>query len=335
MAWMNMIQSTRSHLLAGLILVLLPAGALAEPTYAERMGWPPGARVVIFHVDDAGMSHDSNVGTIEAIEKGVATSVSVMYTCPWVSEIARYFKQHPGVDAGVHVTLTSEWKSYRWGPLAGKKQVPGLVDAEGCLWRDVPSAVLSAKADEVETEIRAQVERCRTMGLAPTHLDSHMGTVFASPAFFERYVKIGVEAGIPVMVPGGHLQHLSKSMPLMPLLARQMAKRVWEAGLPVLDDLHTGWGVRGPEEKKAQIVTFLRNLKPGVTQFIVHCTRPTDTFRFISGSGPMRLAELEAVIDPEVKNVIAQEKIIQTTWRELKQRRDKLKKLEKPEGQKP
>ena len=318
------------------LLVVLSVTAVSrhslgeEPTYAERLGWPVGAKVVIFHIDDAGMSHDSNAGVIEALERGVATSTSIMFPCPWATEIARYVKEHPTVDAGVHVTLTSEWKNYRWGPLAGVKLVPGLADTDGCLWPNVLQSVTLAKADEAETEIRAQVARCQKMGIKPTHLDSHMGTVFAMPAFFERYMKIGVDTGIPVMVPGGHMQFLAGKASSIPVPLQQLAKsygrKIWDAGLPVLDDLHTGSGVRKPEEKKQQILEFLRTMKPGLTQFIVHCTRPGDTFKFISGSGPMRLAELEAMLDPEVKQVIQEQKIILTTWRELKQRRDAVKK---------
>ena len=187
----------------------------AEPTYAERLGWPAGSRVVIFHVDDAGMSHDSNSGAIEAVEKGVAPSMSIMFPCPWVTEIVRYVKKHPAVDAGIHITLTSEWSNYRWGPLSGKKQVPGLVDQDGYLWHNVLQVTRAARGDEVETEIRAQLERCRMMGLTPTHLDTHMGTVFANLAFLQCYVNIGIETGIPVMLPAGHMEHLAANMPLL------------------------------------------------------------------------------------------------------------------------
>jgi predicted glycoside hydrolase/deacetylase ChbG (UPF0249 family) len=108
-------------------------------------------------------------------------------------------------------------------------------------------------------------------------------------------------------------------------MIRPLGEKVWALGLPVLDDLHTGYGCKAPTDKKAQVIEFLRTMKPGVTQFIVHCTRPSEIFQHISGSGKMRLAELEALTSPEVKKVIEEEKIILTTWRELKQRRDAVK----------
>lgn len=160
--------------------------------------------MVILHVDDVGMSFDSNKGTIEALTNGVVNSCSVMMPCPWVPQFFHYLKEHPETEAGLHLTLTSEWKNYRWMPLSGKPKVPGLVDGEGALRASVADVVQHASPDEVETEIRAQIERAIKMGWQPTHLDSHMGTLFASPLFLQRYIKVGIEYRIPVMFPGGH-----------------------------------------------------------------------------------------------------------------------------------
>ncbi len=318
--------SERIGVLIMALTVMGMAGARAqEPTYAEKLGWPAGARVVIFHVDDAGMHHDANRGTIEAMEKGVATSASIMFPCPWVPEIVAYAKANPDKDFGMHCTLTAEWKKYRWGPVAGKPAVPGLVDEEGCLWHSPEDVARHATPDEVERELRAQLDRALTMGFTPTHLDTHMGTVYETPEFLERYIKLGAEKGIPVMVPGGHCYFLLQEEPRFEGVVRELGRKVWELGLPVLDDLHTGYGCKAPENKKHQILDFLRDCKPGVTQFIVHCTRPSDNFAEVTGSGPTRLAELEAMLDPEVRQTIQREGIILTTWRELKQRRAQVK----------
>src|SRR5476651_50543 len=186
-----------------LIGAALVSSAQQTKTYAERLGWPKGARVLILHVDDAGMSHDSDEGVEKALTDGVSTSTSVMMPCPWVPEIVQYIKEHPNTDAGLHLTLTSEWDNYRWGPLAGKAAVPGLVDKQGCLWSSVEAVYFRATADEIDKEIRAQLDRALSMGFKPTHLDSHMGTLFAKDSFMEKYLKLGIEKQIPVMFPGG------------------------------------------------------------------------------------------------------------------------------------
>jgi len=294
-------------------------------TFAERLGWPEGTKAVIFHVDDAGMSHNSNMGAIKAIEDGVATSTSIMMPCPWVPEMSAYLKEHPQVDAGIHLTLTAEWKKYRWGPVAGKPAVPGLVDSEGCLWHGVLDVAGHATADEVETEMRAQIDKALAMGIQPTHLDSHMGTCF-HPLFLDRYVKVGIEKQIPILMFGGHMQHIGAEAGALKPMVYLIANRVWQAGLPVIDDLVTSpTSADSYEGRKEQLIKLLREMKPGITEIIVHCTVQTEVFSHISGSGPKREAELRLMRDPDVKKFIENEGIILTTWRELMERRQRVK----------
>ncbi len=296
-------------------------GGPQPATYAERLGWPSGTRAVIFHVDDAGMSYDSNLGTTRAIDQGVATSTSVMMPCPWVPQFAAYVKEHPQIDAGIHLTLNAEWKNYRWGPVAGHSVVPGLVDEHGYLWNEVADVVSHATADELETEIRAQLDKALAMGIRPTHLDSHMGTCF-HPQFVERYVKLGIEKGIPILMIGGHMQHVGGEVGAFKLLICAFAEKVWSEGLPVIDDLVTKpTNASDYEGRKREMIELLRTMKPGITEIIVHCTAPTEVFQHISGSGATREAELKLMLDPDIRAFIKNEGIILTTWRELKSRR--------------
>lgn len=332
----------RLHLYLLLVIVFHPFFVLAQTdsTYAERLGFPKGKKVVILHVDDVGMSFDSNNGAVEAMTKGVATSCSIMMPCPWVAGYMHYLKEHPQTDAGLHLTLTSEWKDYRWVPLSGKKAVPGLTDTEGALWPDVANVVKHATPDEVETEIRAQLDRALTMGFHPTHLDSHMGTLFATPQFTERYIKVGMEYKIPVMFPGGHNTLIARQMKATNIAmeqARMAGKMLWNAGLPVLDDLHNesyDWklptGVKGEKaaiqkNKTAYYIQVLQSLRPGITMVIMHCTKPTEVFPYISGSTVTREGDWLAMMDPALKQYIEKEGIVLTTWRELMERRSKVK----------
>ena len=144
--------------LALLAFLALACSAQDATTFAERLGWKKTDRVLLLHMDDAGMSFDSDQGIIRVLEEGAAKSLSVMMPCPWVPHIVHYMKQHPGTDAGLHLTLTSEWRDYRWGPLAGAPAVPGLVDDEGAMHSGVAAVVMRAKPDEVDREIRAQLD---------------------------------------------------------------------------------------------------------------------------------------------------------------------------------
>jgi len=303
---------------------LLYQTSIAEETYAERLGYGAKARVIMFHCDDAGMSHASNLGAIESVEKGVVSSVSIMMPCPWVPEIIHYMKEHPQVDAGLHLTLNSEWNLYRWGPVAGKPAVPGLCDPDGYLWHPTQETAKHATPDEVEREIRAQIEKAEAMGLHPTHIDTHMGALAATPEFFDRYIKVGIEKQIPVLAIGGHRSFARVENPASMQKIEERIKKIWDAGLPVIDDLHTAsyeWK-EGP--KSARFIEMLKKLKPGITMVIIHCSRPTDEFPLITSSSDLRLEDLKAMIDPELRKTLDEEHITLTSWRELKQRRDKI-----------
>lgn len=306
-----------------LALVCMDSALAAEPSFAERLGWKADEVVVILHVDDVGMSRSSNLGAIEAVEKGVAKSWAIMMPCPWVPDIARYLRDHPGVDSGLHLTLTSEWAPYRWGPVAGKPAVPGLVDPEGCLWRNVEAVALKATADEVEREIRAQVDRAETLGLPITHLDSHMGTLFARGDFFERFVKVGIEKRIPILAVGGHATYTLQENAEATRKLKPWIRKIWNGGLPVLDDLHTGSYGWKPAQKTELLLQLLGELKPGVTEILFHASRPTEDFPVITGSSESRRADLAALTDPRVRELIASRRIQVTTWQELMQRRQK------------
>jgi chitin disaccharide deacetylase len=323
-----------------LLLITTQSAFCQEMTYAEKLGYPKGSKVLILHVDDVGMSWDSNQGAIQAMENGVANSVSVMMPCSWVPGFLHYLQNHPTVDAGLHLTLTSEWKDYRWGPLAGKPSTPGLVDKEGALWSSVSDVVKNATPDEVETEIRAQLQRARTAGFEPTHLDSHMGTLFATPQFLERYIKVGIENKIPVMFPGGHNTMISQQLPNTAEVKaqfKQTGQLLWNSGLPVLDDLHNmSYGFPYPDDKKltdeqlqkfatSQYCKTISELKAGLTMVIMHCTSPSEIFSAITDSERIRKGDLLAMKDPEFKKFLEREKIILTTWREVKERRTKIK----------
>jgi chitin disaccharide deacetylase len=331
------------RIFVSLFFLFMVINASAQsPTYAEQLGFPAGKKVIIMHVDDVGMSYDSNEGAIKSIRDGVANSLSVMMPCAWVPGFVHYLKQHPelDLDAGLHLTMTSEWKDYRWGPLAGKPIVKGLVDAEGAMWPSVRDVIKNATPDEVETEIRAQLDRARSMGFEPTHMDSHMGTLFASPAFLERYVKVGIQEKIPVMFPGGHNTAIRADEGMsadMYALTQAIGKQLWAAGLPVLDDLHNvsySWVLPAkPAPTKAKLQAFktqkyidgLKSLKPGLTMVIMHCTDPTEVFPIMSGSTQTREGDLLAMIDPKLKAYIEKEGIILTTFREIMQRRQQVK----------
>jgi hypothetical protein len=339
----------------GLTILAHAAGAQSTLTYAQRLGWKKDDRVIMFHIDDAGMSRESNAGTAQALANGVATSASVMMPCQWTSDFADYLRQNPGLDIGLHLTHTSEWKGYRWGPLSGASVVPGLSDHHGNLWDNVADVVAHATPREIETEISAQLEKARMMGLEPTHLDTHMGVLWASADYLEVYLRTAINEHIPVLFPAGHLNWVEKSLHNSPLAGfktlapvgapdsvvleklRKTGERLWAAGLPVVDDLHllsydwpppsglmpTDAHLEGFKTEKFQ--QLLQSLRPGITVILVHCSDTGEHFNNISDSGHTRRADLLAMKSQKLKDFITRHGFITTSWKELQQRRDRLK----------
>src|SRR2546427_5348630 len=177
----------------GLLLVSAPPSVFGQAAVTERAGSPDPIYLVI-RTDDVGMSHSVNMGVQRLIETGLPVSVSVMFACPWYQEAAAILKRHPEVAVGIHLTLNSEWKFYRWGPVAGREAVPTLVDADGYFFQSA-EALYKNHADprEIEKELRAQIERARRSGLKIDYVDFHMGTPTRSPEVREVAERLASE----------------------------------------------------------------------------------------------------------------------------------------------
>ncbi len=186
----------------------------AAPTHVVGQAEPsknPGSPeqvYLIIRTDDAGMSHSVNMGLEKLIATGLPVSVSVMFPTPWYQETVEILKHHPGVAVGIHLTLNSEWKNYRWGPVSGRGTVPTLVDADGYFFPS-SDALYKNHPDlkEVEKELRAQIERARRSGLKIDYVDYHMGTVVRYPEFREIAERLAKEFGLGMSEYFGETSH--------------------------------------------------------------------------------------------------------------------------------
>lgn len=214
------VSCTRAAAAVATFLLVTGAGGRAQSkTVAERLGYPPDAKLLIVHADDLAVAHSVDAASFDALDKDAVTSASVMVPCPWLNEVATYARDHAGADLGLHLTLTSEWKTYRWGPVESKDKVPSLLDPSGYLWPETAPAAQNIKPEEAEREIRAQIERAKAAGIHPTHLDSHMGVLFARPGLFAVYAKVAREYDLPFLaprVPGDPLKFFRNSREKIP-----------------------------------------------------------------------------------------------------------------------
>lgn len=299
------------------LLAVLTAFASGQTTTAQQLGYGPNDKVLMVHADDIGMSHSVNVASIEAFKKGMVTSGSIMVPCPWFPEIAAHAKANPELDLGLHLTLTSEWKYLRWRPVASPEKVKGLLDPEGFMWRSERDTAKNATPQEIETEIRAQIERAIAFGIKPTHLDTHMGTLYTRRDFFDVYTKLGKEYGIPVMVMRPTLEAIQYGKLTGSPITEDVLKKVEADGFAMLDYLVTGVQGKTPAERKEAYKTFLRNLKPGVTMLIVHLGMDDAELKAATGSWQQRYGDFLAFTDPEIEALIKELGIKLTTWREM------------------
>ena len=299
------------QLLWSSVALLLGTSALAaQPrTIAQRLGYPADAKLLILHADDLGVAHSVNAASFDALDRGAISSASVMVPTPWISEVAAYARAHPNADLGLHLTITSEWQTYRWGSVESRDRVPSLLDSAGTFPSDVAPVAANAKPHEVERELRAQVERALALGIRPTHLDSHMGALFATPELIATYVKVARAYRLPFLALRGD----PRAAPPAPI-----------AETDVLLDAVVIAGPDVPRDKwKEFYLHAVANLKPGLTEMIVHLGHDDAELQAVTvnhepyGSA-WRQRDLDVVTSPEFRKALQDHRVVLVTWSALR-----------------
>ena len=302
--------------LLSFFLLLGVVSVRAQNTGAQ-LGYSPNDKLLIVHADDIGMSHSVNLASIEAFKKGAISSGSIMVPCPWFPEIAAWARENPQADLGLHLTLTSEWKYYRWRPVAPPEKVRGLLDEEGYMWRSEKQTAAKATPQEIETELRAQIDRAIAFGIKPTHLDTHMGTLYERQDYFDVFTKLGREYGIPVMVMRPSPEIIAYGKASGSPIGEASLNKVISEGFAMLDHLVTGVPGKTFAERKQSYHNLLRNLKPGVTMLIVHLGLDDAELKAITGSWQQRHGDFLSFTDPETQALMKELGIKLLTWREM------------------
>jgi predicted glycoside hydrolase/deacetylase ChbG (UPF0249 family) len=296
--------------------LLLAGGSLQDSAQtnnkplSEKLGFSPGTKLLIVHADDVGMTHSVNAATIAALETGSINSASIMVPCPWFPEIAGYAKSHPQTDFGLHLTLTSERIYYRWGPVASKDKIPSLVDENGYFYHDWTAAT-RIDPKEAELELRAQIDRAYAMGIRPTHLDSHQYRLIDNGTeLFQAFLRVARDYKLPAFVARDWFAE------------RSYLESTLSPADIVLDHTITINPDVPPEKWNEFYKTALKNLQPGVTEFVIHlayadeemkaATRERDTW-----GAAWRQRDLDFFTSPEFRQLLREQNIRLITWREL------------------
>jgi predicted glycoside hydrolase/deacetylase ChbG (UPF0249 family) len=299
-------------------MICLALGAALSPQAGAA---EPGKKYLIIHADDAGMSHSVNAATSEALEKGIVNSASIMVPCPWFPEFAAYAKAHPEFDYGIHLTLNSEWKVYKWGPVAGRDKVPSLVDPAGYLWSNVAEVAEQAKLAEVEIELRAQIDKALAAGVPLSHLDTHMGALVSRPDLVELYVQLGIDYELPVLFILTKTEAEAREYPVLAARGKELAARLRAKGLPVLDELAQFYGGESHDERRANYFDLFQKIQPGVTQLIIHCGVDGDELRHVTNSAARRDSDRRVFTDPATAEELRRCGIELITWKQFRELR--------------
>jgi predicted glycoside hydrolase/deacetylase ChbG (UPF0249 family) len=249
---------------------------------AERLGFSADDRLLIVNCDDLGSSQAANAGVYDVLRHGAATSATLMVPCPWARGAAAEYR---GEDVGVHLTLNAEWDLYRWGPIT---QAPSLLDGDGGFPRTVADVFEHADLDEVRRECRAQVERAIYWGFDVSHVDSHMGTLQLRPEFFDAYLDIADDFGLPLRLSGAETERMI-GFPFRTLAA--------ERGVLFPDHFLfvPGNGVGSRDV----ISNALADLRPGVTEAYLHPAIDTPELRAMAPDWQGRVDDHAWLLDPD------------------------------------
>ncbi len=281
-----------------------------KPSLVERLGFSPGTKVLIINADDFGMNHATNMATIRALRVGGVTSATVMVPCPWFMEAVKLVKENPKASIGVHTTLTSEWSSYKWGPVLGRTAVPSLCDEMGYFYGDVPFVYLNAKPEDVEKEVRAQIDKALLAGIDVTHIDSHMGTMQYAPGYHEIYIKIAKDYNLPCRMAGRELMKKYGGEYLIDKadeLGVLHPDELFMDDPPSIEATESWW-----KERLSQIPAGK------VSEIYIHCGELTPEMKATTGSAGRRTADTEFFCKPETREYIKSLGIELISYKELR-----------------
>lgn len=289
-----------------------------KQNWAEKLGYPAGKKVLILHADDAGMCEEANISTKFYLENDYIQSAAVMVPCTSADDFIKWAVQNPKEDVGVHLTLTSEWEKYRWPTILATAKVPGLIDPEGKMWHEVAQVVMNATAEEVEKEIRAQIDYVIGMGLQPGHIDTHMGTLYGHPSFVQAFFKVAMEYGIPanaIDLSDAEVvkEFREKGYPIN----EDVIKLAGNYTLPKVDNFTSAPNAKTYEEKVEVFKQLVKSLKPGITEIIFHPSIATENLKSITGSWQQRQWEADMFADADLIKFFKDEGIIFTNWKEM------------------
>ena len=292
-------------------------------------------RYLIINADDFGMCRGANLAVMELLKnpQSALTSSTIMTPCAWAPEACRFAAENPQLAIGVHLTLTSEWGNYRWAPV-NTKNTDSLRDEEGFMWHESDQVEEHVDIDEVEGEIRAQIDRAKRLGLVnPSHLDNHMGSLYGIETgrfeLLQLTLSLAGEYGLPFRMPGNVTEEMLGNSMLDINVDKSVIDMVFgkivefaKANKVAIPDylIPNEWS--GPQKDsyenfKEYLYNLYANIPDGVTETYLHPSIETDDLKGTTGAWERRVWEYKIMSDPQTKQHIEAHGIKLINYRDL------------------
>lgn len=285
----------------------------------RKLGFAENDRVVIIHADDIGMCQAGIAALDSLVEAALISSMAAMAPCPWFPAAAAFCRAHPQVDMGLHGTITSEWSSYRWGPLSTRDPSSGLLDPEGFFFRRSEDVQASAGMESVVLELEAQVRRALSAGIDLTHIDGHMYTLF-HPKFIAGYLQTAAQHRLPALcfrLDEERARAAGYEGPAAAEIA-QFTAQLEEQGVPLFDQVFV-MPLDNADHRLETAKLALAELPPGLSYFILHPAMDTPELRAIAPDWRCRAADYEVFSGDAMRAYLRQSGLQVIGWRPLRE----------------
>lgn len=308
----------------GLLLAfaLLTPSTAAAQTWAERLGYPAGKKVLILYIDQVGLTDETNAAAEKLLASEPAKSVGVMMPAPWSLDFIHRNKKSDQHDVGLSLTLTSEYPNYRWKPVLSAGDVPSLVDADSFLWKTVLQFTASATRDDVEREVRAQIQRAKAEGLKPSHLSPHMGALAWRPDLMSLYLETAHKHWIPAVVVELTPERLAEFHGRGYAISDSVVAMIDKYPLPKLDDLKFSPTADSYDAKREATIEMIKTLPAGLTQIHFRPALDGGGLKRFDSDWQQRVWDAQLLSDPKLQELLQGEEIEFTTWKEIMRRFD-------------
>ena len=276
---------------------------------AEKLGYSKDDKLLIIHADDIGLSNSVNQASFKALKNGYVNSGSIMMPCDYISEVGEFAIENPSIDLGLHLTVTSEWRDYKWKGVLKPSDTPSLINKKGELFKNIKQFILNAEPLELKNELQAQIDLSKSIGINPTHIDSHEGALFYDQDLFKVYLEIGEKNKLPVFVPKMVAVHFDENFPK-------------PENVVVIENFYMARKGIEHDEWETFYLNILDNLKPGISQLIVHLGYDDDEMKSITVDHPdfgskWRNLDYDIVSSDKFKNALKNNKIKLITWKQI------------------